>query len=47
MKKWHCLLMGLLVIFNYRLIAQEGILKVGPNLNKAFSFIDIKLHDNI
>jgi len=26
--------------------AQEGTLKVGPNLNKAFGFIDIKLSDN-
>jgi hypothetical protein len=36
-----------LVIFQiYNIKAQEATLKVGPNLNSAYGFIDIKLSDN-
>jgi hypothetical protein len=43
----HKITLILLYFLGLNLIqAQEATLKVGPNLNKAISFIDIKLNDN-
>lgn len=46
MKMRHFLILTLFLINLNTAIAQEGTLKVGPNLKNAFSFIDIKLNDN-